>query len=152
MEESLIYKINNILKNKLFVRIGDNNIDTKKIINYLYENNNNDIFNQKIYDILIALDIEENNDIITIMNECNLEYINKCNANDLCKCVNADILNNINKRNKESVYEEVYNTEFKCSKCQESKTSTEYVNKHLKMDESSSLKVTCLVCNNKWYI
>ena len=66
--------------------------------------------------------------------------------------INADILNNINKRNKESIYEEVYNTEFKCSKCKESKTSTEYVNKHLKMDESSSLKVTCLVCNNKWYI
>lgn len=120
------------------------------IINYLYENNDITIFTLKIYDILCALDITDNTYILELLNDLN--KLNNATTYEMCPDINKPVYDEIDKRtNAENNTLKYYNTDFTCRKCKHNKTTIIFVNKHLGSDEASSMKITCVNCNNEWY-
>ncbi len=121
-----------------------------EIIDYLYNKNENNIFILKIYDIISALDIENNEYIYELLN--NLEKLNNASTYEMCPNINQSIYEEIEKRNKNTHNEyEYYNNDFQCWKCKGNRTTILFVNKHIGSDEASSLKITCVNCHHEWY-
>ena len=140
------YKI--ILNEKINKKINNT---AAEIIEYLYDNNDDYVnFIHKIYDILCALDIENNEYIYVLLND--MKLLNQVSTFNMCPDINQPIYNEIEVRKKAEVNTlKYYNTDFTCKKCKHNKTTIIFVNKHLGLDEASSLKITCVNCNNEWY-
>lgn len=120
------------------------------IINYLYENNDITIFTLKIYDIFCALDIKDNKHVLELLND--LKKLNNATTYEMCPDINKSVYDEIDKRtHAEHNALKFYNTDFTCRKCKHNKTTIIFVNKHLGSDEASSMKITCVNCNNDWY-
>tara|TARA_Y100000389_G_scaffold203220_1_gene250954 strand:+ start:5933 stop:6382 length:450 start_codon:yes stop_codon:yes gene_type:complete len=136
-----------LLNEKLNKKINNT---AAEIIDFLHDNNNYECFLQKTYDILCALDIENNEYIYSLLND--MKSLNQASTFNMCPDINQSIYNEIKKRkNAETNTLKYYNTEFTCKKCKHNKTTIVFVNKHLGSDEASSLKITCVNCNNEWY-
>jgi DNA-directed RNA polymerase subunit M/transcription elongation factor TFIIS len=135
-------------------KINEKNINTQysedNIIDYLYKNNNMATFTHKMYDILCALDLTEDTYILELLNDLN--KLNKATTYEMCPDINKSVHDEIKTRtNAEYNSLKYYNTDFTCKKCKHNKTTIIFVNKHISSDEASSMKITCVNCNNDWY-
>lgn len=136
-----------LLKQKINKKIK---FSADEIINYLHDNNEIQSFHHKTYDILCALDIDNNKYVYDLFEDLN--KLNNSSTFQLCPDVNQPIYDEIDKRkNEENNKLKYYNTEFTCKKCGHNNTTIVFVNKHLGSDEASSMKITCVNCNNEWF-
>lgn len=140
---------NTILKEKL-IECKIDNIDSNHIINYLYTNNDKNTFSQKMYDIFIALDLDNKRYIIELLND--VEKLNTSTTYDLSPYVNENVLETIKIR-QDTKFDDLdeYTSDFTCSKCKFKKTKTIFIHKRLGADEPSSLKIICIKCSHTWY-
>lgn len=142
-EETLINYIN-----ELQLKIKQN---AEHIVYYLYNNiDDKDNFVHKMYDILYALDIPDNNTIHELLND--VDKLLVCSTYDMCPSINSWVFKEIHERNESSKLDlKQYSTEFTCRKCKHNKTTVAFINKHISNDEASSLKITCINCGHEWY-
>ena len=135
------------------IKMKNKQLYAENTINYIYDNNDVDKFTIKMYEILTALEIKDNETILKLLNEDNIETLNNIEMYKLSN-INDVMIEKL--KNKKRISDEYslnknVNRSFTCKKCNNNETIADFVYTHLKADEASKLKITCLHCNNSWF-